>query len=651
MPILAVAVFVVFGIFVARLFQLQIIESADLRQRSQRNSVRTEILEAPRGDIFDRSGRLLATTRPAFGVKVLPVDLSEREMTLSAVGELLDANPVELDERVGKPVGRQRFQAVYLEDDAPYDRLARVESHLYALPGVMTDIRPRRDYVGGERAAHLLGLIGEIDADELAKPDFAGYRRGEVIGKAGVETLMEPHLRGHAGGRNVVVDVAGRSIEVIDEVLPLPGGSVTLTIDLDLQEVAEEAFLPDVLGEPARMGAVVALDPRNGDVLAMVSKPSFDPNDFAGGVDDETWERLTGDRWRPIQNRAISGQYAPGSTYKAIVGAAALETGVIDETEKIYCPGSFTLGRRTYRCWKREGHGDVDMHDALKKSCDVYFYQVGLRLGIDRIAEFAAGFNLGRRTGIPLHNEQPGLNPTSAWKERRFAEVWMKGETVSASIGQSFNLVTPMQLAVAFGALATGRVVVPRILLHTTEMDGRLRAGPDPRFTGHIPVSPENLAIIRAGLEAVVQETGGTGGRARVPGVRVVGKTGTSQVVGLEHTDGLEDDEVAIQHRDHAWFASYAPAEDPEIVVVALVEHGGGGGSTAAPVAQKVLARYFEKRSLEESENPNSSPDIRQVEGSGDEAWEEAVDEEPSFELRARPPWLERLPEVSFAGD
>jgi penicillin-binding protein 2 len=400
---------------------------------------------------------------------------------------------------------------------------------------------------------------------------------------------------------NQIVDVAGRVVGVIDDIDPVPGGTVQLTIDLDLQQAAEAAFVPETPEEHARVGSAVALDVHSGDVLAMVSKPAFDPNDFAGGIDAAVWKRLTTDEWKPIQNRAISGQYPPGSTYKAIVAAAGLEAGVIDPHRRIYCPGFFRLGNRTYKCWKHEGHGSVDLHRALVESCDVYFYTIGHDLGVDRMFEIASGFNLGRLTGIPLLHEKAGLIPSSEWKERRFKEPWMAGETISASIGQGFDLVTPLQLAVAYGAIANGgALVTPRLILRVSDADGRLVDVPQPESAGRVPVRHEFLDLVRSGLEGVVEEPHGTGARARVPGVRVAGKTGTAQVVGLKHTEGVEDDEVAFEFRDHAWFVGFAPAEAPEIVVAALMEHGGHGGSAAAPVVQKVLARYFEKRAVQD---------------------------------------------------
>ena len=601
-PWLAVFMLLVFAVFGARLFQLQVVQTDDLRLRSQRNSIRLVRLEAARGEILDRNGRSLADTRPAYGVRVIPHDVRRPERVYRVLDELLGLEAGNVAQRVGSPRGRGRFQPVRIESDLARDELARVESHLFALSGVATDLQPRRHYPNSELAAHTLGFLGEIQQRQLETREYADYRPGERIGQSGVERIAQHALRGRAGGRNEVVDVSGRVVgPPIDQIRPVRGGGVQLTLDLDLQRVAEAAFLPDVVGERPRIGALVALDVNRGDVLALVSKPSFDPNDFAGGVDTAIWQQLTQDRWKPLQNRAVSGQYPPGSTYKAIVAAAALEEGLTKPGRRIFCPGHFRLGRRTYRCWKRAGHGWVDLRKSLVESCDVYYYTVGLELGIDRLAYFARGFALGRRTGIALPQEMAGLVPTSAWKERRFSEPWVRGETVSAAIGQGFNLATPLQLAVVYAAIANGGTLMrPRLLLRVADEEGRLVEGPAPESLGVVPVSPEHLATLREALEGVVEDARGTGGRSKVPGVSVAGKTGTSQVVGLKHTEGLEDDEIAFELRDHAWFAAFAPVESPEIAVAAFVEHGGHGGSAAAPMVQKVLARYFEKRAVEQ---------------------------------------------------
>ncbi len=617
--LVAALLILAFLVFVLRLFQLQILEGADLASRSERNSVRAERIEAPRGDIVDREGRVLATSRPAHRVQVIPNDLGEEDQrTYRVLGALLERPAAELRDLVGRPSGRMRFQGVVLEGDLSDEHRARVESHRYALPGVVTDILPRRNYVEGDRAAHLLGTIGEIDANELESDRFEGYRQGEIIGKFGLEERLESHLRGSAGGRNLVVDVAGREIEVIDEELPVPGGRLQLTLDLDLQRAAEEAFEapppsePEALPEPDRMGALVAIDPRTGDILALVSRPSYDPNAFAGGIDSATWSSLTDDEWHPLRNRAISGQYPPGSTYKAIVAVAGLAEGKVDPSDTVFCPGHYRLGRRTYRCWKRGGHGDVDLVGAMTGSCDVYFYQLGVELGIDTIAKYASRFGLGRLTGIHLQGERKGLIPTKDWKERVRDEPWIKGETVSAAIGQGFNLVTPIQLAVAYAAIANGGTLYrPRLVDRLESWDGVLLAEGEPPQGLAVEVADVHLATVRRALAAVVNAPRGTGARARVEGIEVAGKTGTTQVVSLDLIEDLEPEEVPIRYRDHALFAAFAPAENAEIAVAVLVEHaGGGGGSVAAPIAQKVLARYFEKRAEREVPRPEPVPTL-----------------------------------------
>lgn len=591
-------VFGVFLVFVLRLAQLQIVEGAELRMRSEQNSIRTVRLDAPRGRILDREGRVLASTRPAFDLEVMPSEVRGSEQTYRALGQLLEADTSGLRSRVERRRGRERFQPLLVQADLPYERLARIETHRYALPGVITEVRPRREYTGGDLLAHLLGTLGEVRADQLERPEFESYRSGEVIGQTGLEAALEPALRGSAGGRNVIVDVAGREVERLDEVDPIPGSDVTLTIDLDLQRAAAEAFAPESPGDPGRDGALVALDPRTGDVLAMVSRPAFDPNAFAGGIDSETWRSLTRDPHKPLQNRVVAGQYPPGSTYKVFLAAAGLESGLITPTSRVVCPGSFWYGNRSFRCWKKEGHGAVDLHTSLVRSCDVYYYQLGVRLGVDRIASFAKAFNLGRLTGIPLGDEKPGLVPSSEWKLRRFKTPWYPGETVSISIGQGYDLTTPLQLAVAYAAIANGGTLyTPRLVLRR-QRTGREVDETKPNVRGTVPIKPENLALIRKALQGVVEQPGGTGSRARVPGVSVAGKTGTAQVVRLEHFEGVKESKIPREYRDHAWFVSFAPADDAEIVVAVLAEHGGHGGSAAAPLAQKVLAKYFEKKGV-----------------------------------------------------
>ena len=469
--------------------------------------------------------------------------------------------------------------------------------HRYALPGVATDVRPRRDYVDGVLAAHVLGTLGEIRGDQLEKEAFAGYRQGDVIGQSGSEAIFEDALRGEAGGRNVLVDVAGREVDVLDEVHPLPGSRVVLALDLDLQQAAETAFDAIVLpNDPLPKGAVVALDARTGDVLAMVSRPTYDPNDFAGRIDAKTWKSLLDDPYVPLQNRAIQNQFPPGSTFKAFVAAAALHEGVINEHTSVFCGGSFWFGNRAYRCWKRGGHGTVSLRTALRSSCDVFFYTAGVKLGIDRLADFGRRIGLGVPSGIGFPHEAAGVNPSDPWKRKRFGERWYPGETVSVSIGQGYNLMTPLQLAVGYAALANGgKLLKPRLALRVESRDGELLEEFEPVVRSDMHISAEHTSAVLRGLEAVVSEAGGTGGRSKVKNVRVGGKTGTSQVVSLERTKGLAEADIPIKYRDHGWFVAFAPVEAPEIVVSVFVEHGLHGSTAASPVAQRVLQRYFEK--------------------------------------------------------
>ena len=594
---MAAIVVAIFLLFIGRLFQLQILEGEALASRSQANYVRTVRLEAQRGAIVDREGRTIAASRPAYGVDLIPYEIQNPWRTYSVLGAILARDPVEISSRVGTPRGRRRFKPVSLSKDLPLEQRARIAAHRYAMPGVELYRKPLRDYVYQSLASQLLGTIGEIDPAELETEVFSNYRSGEIVGKTGIEEANEIHLRGRAGGVNLIVDVAGREIDEIDRREPMPGGRLVLSLDLDLQAVAEAGFLSEDPEEPNKMGALVALDPRNGDVLAMVSAPSYDANAFAGGIDRDTWRALNLDDWRPLRNRAIAGVYPPGSTYKAIVAAAGLAEGVIDETTEVICPGHFRLGRRVYRCWKRGGHGVVNLDSALAGSCDVYFYELGKTLGVETLARYARLFGLGSPTGVDVSGEVGGLVPTPEWKMRTRGERWIGGETISLSIGQGANLTTPIQLAVAYAAIANGgRIVQPRVVLRRETWDGVVVDETQPVVRAEDIIAQPILEMVKRGLMRVVMDPSGTGRRARVPGINVAGKSGTTQVVSLDFVEGLEPEEIPVRYRDHALFVAFAPVESPEIVVAAIVEHaGGGGGAVAAPIVQKVLAKYFEK--------------------------------------------------------
>jgi penicillin-binding protein 2 len=561
-------------------------------QVAQRNSVRTHRVQAPRGMILDRNGEILVDARPALGITVVPSETEDLALTLRRVARLAGVDEEALVARFSRPSGAARFKPQLVLDDLGRAAFARIDERLWALPGVHSEYRTLRDYRRGQLAAHVLGWLGEIDAEQLEDREYQGYRPGDVVGRKGVEKLLERELRGRPGGENWLVDAHGRELEQLSAVEPQPGLNAALTLDLRLQAVAEQA-----LDELGKAGAVVALDPRSGEILALASRPGFDPNRFSSGIDPVQWKALMDDPRAPLHFRALQGQYPPGSTYKLVTAIAGLEEGVIRPGFEVNCTGSYRLGRRTYRCWRKGGHGVVDVHKALVQSCDVFFYRVGLEVGVDRLAYYARSLGFGARTGIEMPGETPGLVPTRAWKERRFGEPWMDGETISLSIGQGFNLWTPLQLANAYAAVGNGGTRWrPFIVKRVQEPDGGLLREVSPQVAEALPFKEETLRIVRDALRGVVQEPRGTGGAMRnLPGgVEAAGKTGTAQVVGMKGDPPEDESLIPEQYRDHAWFVTYLPADQPRIAIAVLVEHGGHGGSAAAPVAAKVARAFLE---------------------------------------------------------
>ncbi len=579
-------VFVVFLLLFCRLFYLQIIQGESFRETAQKNSIRIRRVLAPRGVIYDRNGIVLVDSRPSFNLMMIPHEVPDRKRAIRAIARLLSRDEAELEAAVATARVKLGNRVFPIVSDMSRDELAVVESAKLDLPGFFVEVQPLRSYPHGTLAAHLLGYLGEINDRELRKKDFVGYQQGDFIGRYGAEKTYESLLRGRSGGKNVLVDVRGRELKVLNEIEPVPGNDLYLTIDYKVQRVAEEAM-------EGKDGALVALDPRNGDVLAMVSRPAPNPADFAGGVSRAIWRALMADKKHPLNNRAIQGTYAPGSTYKLFTAAAGIETGAIQPAQAAGCPGSYTLGNHTYRCWRKQGHGSVVLHKAIVQSCDTYFYKLGVKVGVNRLAYFARSFGLGAPSGIPLSGEKGGLVPTAEWKMKRFGHKWMLGETPSIAIGQGYDLLTPLQLAQAYAALGNGGTVYrPRILKKAVAQGERVIEETRPVIARKVAVSDEHLAILRKAFEGVVNEPGGTGGRSRLPGILVAGKTGTAQVVkGAYRSE--DEHRIPYEYRDNAWFVAYAPSERPEIAVSVVVEHGGHGGSAAAPVARQVLAAYF----------------------------------------------------------
>jgi penicillin-binding protein 2 len=597
----------VFTLILFRLTYLQIIQGDKFRNLSESNRVRIRVVTAPRGIIYDAKGRILVDNRPAFDVKLIPEDVRDVAEAIERVGRLLNLTDEEIAARVAeaKPPAPP-WRPVLIKGDVSRDELAIVETRRLDLPGVFVDVGQRRAYRYGKLAAHLLGYMGEISEAELKRPDYKDYRQGEFVGKVGVERRYEAHLKGVHGQKHIEVDAAGREVAFLREIPPIPGKDLYLTIDLDLQLAAEEGMrekegAKDKDGMKGKAGAVIALDPRTGDVLAMVSAPAFDPDMFARGITAAEWHALTRDPRKPLNNKGIQGTYPPGSTWKAIVAAAGLHAKAISPGTALHCAGTFPFGRRIFHDWKRAGHGAVTLYDSLVQSCDVYYYRLGDKLGVDRIAEEAAGMGFGRPTGIELEGEKSGLVPSTAWKQRRFKQPWFPGETISVAIGQGATTVTPIQLVNAYASLANGgKLWRPQVVSRVVDVDGTVVYARRPQLIGMTPTTPAANVAIARGLLGVLEDPKGTARSHRSTDFKMAGKTGTAQASSKLYS--VRDEEKIPWHlRDHAWFVAFSPEVDAEIAVVTLAEHGGHGGSAAAPVVKAVITRYWELKRMQEN--------------------------------------------------
>jgi penicillin-binding protein 2 len=583
--IFSVVTAAVFGILLLRLWYLQIVKDEHYRTLSDRNRTRFIHIDAPRGTMYDRNGVMLVDSRPSFTVSVLRQEVTDRQELFSRLAQLTRVEPQQLEARWQAGQRLPGYQPLPLFDDIDRATMEVIQEHGVDLPGVIVEAKPLRDYPYGPVAAHLFGYLGEVTPEDLRRQDGVRYRPGNLVGKTGLEHLFEQELRGQDGYRLIEVNVRGRELRQVTTRKPLPGQRLILTLDARVQAAAEEAF-----GE--RAGAAVALDIRNGEVLALVSHPAFDPAQFARGISATEWQALLDDTRHPMQNKALRGQYPPGSTFKVIVALAALEAGVARPDTSFTCSGGIMLGSHEFRCWNRQGHGTVDLHRAMKESCDVWFYRVGMQLGIDRIAAAAHRFGLGQPLGFPFGSERGGLIPDRQWKKKRFGTNWYDGETVICSIGQGYVLATPLQLAAMTAAVANGGTVWrPQVLKRVESLQGAVLLTPKPEKLSESRWNASHLRTVQRSLEAVVNEPGGTAFRSRLAEVTYAGKTGTSQVVGRR--GAKEADTSRYEHRDHALFVAYAPAAAPEIAVAVVVEHGGHGGSAAAPVAKAMFEAYF----------------------------------------------------------
>jgi len=591
LDVLVWLVLLAFSVLIARLWYLQVIGGEGLRQRSENNRIRVQEIKPLRGLILDARGRILVDNQPSFDISIIPEATKDIKAVLKKLVELSGQSDAVHYQNIAFTETNRPFVPITLERNIERKKLAVVETNSLNLPGVIIDIVPVRKYVYGAMMAHILGYVGEISNAELEKDSYSEYKSGDIVGKYGIERCLDEYLRGESGGEQVEVNVDGRRLKVLGRVASVPGYNIALTIDAGLQKVSRDAFA-------GQEGIAIVMDPRDGSILAMVSKPSFDPNLFNRGISEDDWNKLSSDPMSPLQNKAISGQYPPGSTYKLIVAAAALQEGLITTDKKFSCDGTYRMGNRVFRCWKKKGHGAVDLHRAIVESCDVYFYNLGELLGVDKLAEYARKFGLGSKTGVILPGEKGGLVPTKEWKLRRVKEPWQKGETTSLSIGQGFVLVTPLQLLNAYCAVANGgSLYKPRIVKEIVTAKGEVIKEFPPEKKAALGLSKENIDTLRYALWGVVNEDRGTGRVLRRKERDVSGKTGTAQVIKMpEDGEDVDKEEIPYKFRDHALFVCFAPYDNPEIAVAVIVEHGGHGGSVAAPVARKIIDWYFQHK-------------------------------------------------------
>jgi penicillin-binding protein 2 len=588
LTILLIFVFAVFAVLVTRLLYLQVIEGSEYRRLSEINSIRLQDIDAPRGLIFDRDDRLLVDNRPAFNLHIILKDARPLDKTLEKLSRVTGETVSELKARIEKNKRQGAYVPILLKEDMGRDLLAAVEVNKFDLPGVVVRVAPRRHYLFAHWASHLVGYVGEISAEELKSEPYQECKGGDFIGKSGIEKSYEGYLRGKRGGRQVEVNATGQVVNVLSTVPAQAGHNLYLTIDHSLQTAAEQLLA-------GKAGAAVAVDPNSGEVLAMASSPTYDPNWFVVGMTPDQWQSIVTNPFRPLENKAIHAEYPPASTYKIVTALAGLEEGVIDAQTTFFCPGHYKYGNRVYRCWRRGGHGEVDVVTALARSCDVFFYQVGEALGVDRLARYAKACGLGDVTGVDLDRESKGLVPTKAWKRKRLGQPWQGGETISVSIGQGFNLVTPLQMAMLAATVGNGGTrfkakLVRRIVPFN---DDEADIEPEPQVEGRLPVKASTLALVQQGLWEVVNKVRGTAYGSRLESVEFSGKTGTAQVVGRKVVEGLDEDQIKLMHRDHAWFVAYAPSRDPKIAIAVMVEHGEHGSSAAAPIAKEMIKTYL----------------------------------------------------------
>ncbi len=560
---------VIFIVLFGRLWQLQILDHSAYKKLSQENTTRTIPTLAPRGIIYDRNGRVMVANRAIFSVYIFPSSVAREELAdvIREVAQVVGIPQEKIMSRIEANKNRP-FEPIMIKDDVSIRTVTAVEERKHNLPGVVINVRPVRSYPYRTLAAQVLGYVGEITKPELSALKDEGYKLKDMIGKEGVENTYDTYLRGIDGGQKLEIDVSGRPVRTVGELDPVSGNDMKLTVDLELQKLVERNL-------EGKRGAVIVMDPRNGEILAMASHPSYDPNVFAAPMEKWEWQMMDREG-HPFLNRALS-TYPPGSTFKVVNLSAALQESTARLDDTIECKGHMILGNRRAECWLEKGHGKLNILEGLVQSCDIVFYELGLRNGPDLLSRFAKGYGLGVKTGIDLPGELAGLVPTADWKKKVLKDVWVKGDSINYGIGQGFLIVTPIQMANIYGTIAVGKRYVPHVVSSVRSRNGQTLFEYEPKQTGSLPISSHNVNILRETMREIVKR--GTGIAAEVKGMPAAGKTGTAENPGLAH----------------AWFICYAPYEDPQIVIVSFVEHGEHGDRVTAYIAREILKWYKDK--------------------------------------------------------
>ncbi len=566
-------VFLVFAVFLLRLWNLQVVKGGEYKRISENNRLRIVEIPAPRGIIYDRKNRALVRNVPSFDISVVIDLLPNDPEILTAMAGLIGIELEDIKASLTRTF-RNPFEPIKLKENVTMEEVARVEAARIDFPSLQVDVVISREYIYNETAGHVIGYLGRLTLEQLNDPDYRDVPVKAYTGQLGTEKVFDKILRGEAGKRIIEVDATGRVIRDVGKQSPVNGRDIILTLDMKIQEEAENSL-------KNKAGSVVVLDVNSGEILAMASSPSFDPNLFSRGINYKEWQALVSHRDKPFLNRSIQSQYPPGSTFKIVSALAALEIGIITDKSRFECKGSINFGRE-FRCWKLKGHGSVDLYRAIVESCDVYFYELAKRMRIDTIARYAMNYGLGSQTGIELEGERSGIVPSTDWKIKTKKQRWYKGETLNTVIGQGYLSATPLQMARLMAAVVNGGKLYKSHILKNP--------GYSPEDYETIEIRPENIRLIKEALLGVVSDKDGTGWMARSDIVKIGGKTGTTQVV------GRSDESISSKRRfrDHAWFIAFAPEKNPQISVAVFVEHGGHGSTAAAPIAKRVIEKYFE---------------------------------------------------------